>query len=115
MCGIVGIVSKESRPQQIVNMQSMMTSLAHRGPDEHGKYLDQNVALGHQRLSILDVEQGTQPFSSDDQTLIMIYNGECHNYQVLRKDLETKGYVFATSSDTEVVLKLYEAYKEKAF
>ena len=88
----------------------MVSALRHRGPDETGLYVDQNVCLGHARLSILGLETGTQPICNRDKNLWIIYNGEAFNYIELREELVRKGYQFSTDTDTEVVLALYEEY-----
>lgn len=112
MCGITGFISpKHSR----IDLENMTSSLAHRGPDAFGYYfnVEDHIGLGHRRLSILDLTvNSNQPFYSDDGRYIMVYNGEVYNYKVLAKkfSLETK-----TTSDTEVILKLYAKIGFKAF
>lgn len=86
----------------------MIGVLCHRGPDEAGIYLDDRVGLGHVRLSIIDLSSGVQPIHNEDKSLWIVYNGEVFNYVELRRDLERKSHRFYTSSDTEVVLHLYE-------
>lgn len=88
----------------------MVTMLHHRGPDESGLYIDNDICLGHARLSILGLETGTQPISNQAETLWIIYNGEVFNYIELKTGLVQKGYSFKTDTDTEVVLALYEEY-----
>jgi asparagine synthase (glutamine-hydrolysing) len=82
--------------------------LCHRGPDEAGIYLDDQVALGHARLSIIDLSSGVQPIHNEDRNLWIVYNGEVFNYPELKEDLLQKGHRFYTTSDTEVVLHMYE-------
>lgn len=86
----------------------MMSILNHRGPDESGMYLDNFIAMGHTRLSIIDLSTGQQPLHNEDQTLWIVFNGEIFNYIELRKELEASGHRFYTTSDTEVLLHLYE-------
>lgn len=90
----------------------MVDSLRHRGPDGEGFHFDDSVALGHARLSIIDVEHGGQPMSNEDGSLTIILNGEVFNYVELRQALEEKGHEFRTRSDTEVVLHSYQEYGE---
>jgi asparagine synthase (glutamine-hydrolysing) len=91
----------------------MITMLRHRGPDETGIYRDAKVALGHTRLSIVGISSGTQPISNEDETLWTIYNGEIFNYPELRADLEKRGHLFKTETDTEILVHLYEEYGAK--
>jgi len=87
---------------------SMIGALCHRGPDETGVYLDDQVGLGHARLSIIDLSSGVQPIHNEDKSLWIVYNGEVFNYPELKEKLLQKGHRFYTTSDTEVVLHLYE-------
>lgn len=109
MCGIAGIFhfagEKDLAPEIIMKMTS---SLHHRGPDESGIYLDDHIGLGHTRLSIIDLAGGTQPIHNEDQTLWIIYNGEVFNYPELKDHLLKKGHRFYTTTDTEVILHLFE-------
>jgi len=82
--------------------------MKHRGPDDEGYYVRRGVALGHNRLSIIDLSDGRQPIYNEDRTKCIIFNGEIYNYLDLRKELLSKGHVFSTKSDTEVILHLYE-------
>ncbi len=106
MCGIVGIFAKDDVGKiNFSNLNSAVDALNLRGPDSKGVYTDENVGLGHTRLSIIDTsETAAQPFSSPDKRYILIFNGEIYNYRELRKVLKRKGYTFKTSSDTEVLL-----------
>jgi asparagine synthase (glutamine-hydrolysing) len=109
MCGIAGICSLTSdRDIRLDDVARMMGAIRYRGPDEAGVYLDDCVGLGHVRLSIIDLASGGQPISNEDHTLWIVYNGEVFNYIELREELVAKGHQFSTSSDTEVVLHLYE-------
>lgn len=109
MCGIVGICNlKKGRRIDVSVVPRMMAMVRHRGPDEAGVYLDDSVGLGHVRLSIVDLQSGCQPIHNEDETLWIVYNGETFNYVELRRELEERGHRFYTTSDTEVVLHLYE-------
>ncbi len=109
MCGIAGICHINGpNGVSLDTIKSMIGVLCHRGPDEAGIYLDDRVGLGHARLSIIDLSSGVQPIHNEDKTLWIVYNGEVFNYVELRRALEQKGHRFYTTSDTEVVLHLYE-------
>ena len=97
------------------DMRQMLGMLRHRGPDEFGILLDGEVGLGNARLSIIDLSGGSQPISNEDETLWIVFNGEIFNYIELRADLEARGHRFATSSDTEVIVHLYEEYGSQCF
>jgi len=105
MCGIAGIVGHPPSTQRIMAMTS---ALRHRGPDEAGIYLDDSVALGHTRLSIIDLSSGVQPIHNEDESLWIVFNGEIFNYPELRTELVAKGHRFYTETDTEIILHLYE-------
>lgn len=105
MCGIAGKVDKKGVSGSAI--QKMIDTLAHRGPDDEGVFVDQTVGLGHKRLSIIDLGSGHQPMSNPDGTLQIVFNGEIYNYAELRKSLRDS-HQFATNSDTEVILHLYE-------
>jgi len=109
MCGIAGIYSFRGRASISPELlEKMVGALRHRGPDEAGLYVDGRVGLGHARLSIIDLERGTQPIHNEDESLWIIHNGEIFNYPELKRDLIARGHAFYTSSDTEVILHLYE-------
>ncbi|NNG07052.1 MAG: asparagine synthase (glutamine-hydrolyzing) [Desulfobacteraceae bacterium] len=111
MCGICGIFNLDGEPVPHGHIKSMADELAHRGPDDEGHYIDVNIALGHRRLSILDLSPaGHQPMSSEDGRIILIYNGEIYNHLELKVELEALGYQFRSRTDTEVLLKGYEAW-----
>jgi asparagine synthase (glutamine-hydrolysing) len=110
MCGIAGILGGVGRPVRLEEVRSMCAALVHRGPDDEGIYLDDGVGLGMRRLSIIDLETGRQPVRNEDGTIWAVLNGEIYNYQELRRDLEGRGHVFKTSSDTETVVHLYEEH-----
>ncbi|MBN1497547.1 MAG: asparagine synthase (glutamine-hydrolyzing) [Spirochaetes bacterium] len=109
MCGICGIYNvRTGRPADAALLRRMNDALLHRGPDEDGYHLDGAIGLGHRRLSIIDLSGGRQPIYNEDRSLCVIFNGEIFNYIELREELEKKGHVFATKSDTEVIVHLYE-------
>ncbi|MFT3676138.1 MAG: asparagine synthase (glutamine-hydrolyzing) [Chitinophagaceae bacterium] len=110
MCGIAGFIDERSNLQ---DLQDMTRRLSNRGPDDEGYFFQAPVGLGHRRLSIIDLsEGGHQPMHFEN--LIIVFNGEIYNYKEIRKELETLGYSFLSSSDTEVVLKSFHRWKEKA-
>ncbi len=109
MCGIVGICNIDSPKSIPLNLLGrMVSSLNHRGPDESGAYLDDWIGLAQSRLSIIDLKSGSQPISNEENNLWIIFNGEIFNYPELREELIQKGHKFKTSTDTEVILHLYE-------
>jgi asparagine synthase (glutamine-hydrolysing) len=111
MCGIVGIYNlREKRPIEVPLLQRMLGRIWHRGPDEFGVYHDEHIGLGSARLSIIDLQTGSQPISNEDGTVWIVFNGEAFNYVELRPELEAQGHRFTTTSDTEVILHLYEQY-----
>ena len=110
MCGINGVFNFDGSPVDQNIIQDMNDTIKHRGPDAYGIYLNNNLALGHRRLSIIDLKNGSQPMSSDHNDIHITYNGEVYNYLKLKKELIKKGYIFRTNSDTEVVLKCYQEY-----
>ena len=113
MCGIAGLVNRErGRTPEAPVLRAMMDALGHRGPDDEGVWINGSVALGHKRLSIIDVATGHQPMSNEDETIWIVFNGEIYNYLELRRDL-TRGHTFRTQSDTEVILHLYEELGER--
>ena len=111
MCGIVGILNlNEPKPIDPESIARMAGSIRHRGPDEFGMFLDSWIGMGNVRLSIIDLNSGTQPISNEDETLWIVYNGEIFNYIELKEGLAQKGHRFKTESDTEVIVHLYEEY-----
>jgi asparagine synthase (glutamine-hydrolysing) len=110
MCGIAGITGREELEAawQQESLRRMLAMIRHRGPDQCGIYQDRNAALGSVRLSIIDLQTGRQPIRNEDGTLWIVCNGEIFNYLELRPDLERRGHRFATNTDTEVILHLYE-------
>jgi asparagine synthase (glutamine-hydrolysing) len=110
MCGIAGVAATDRAPADPGLLRAMTDVIAHRGPDGEGFHVDGAVGLGHRRLAIIDLATGAQPMASDDQHVWITYNGELYNYRELRRELEARGVVFRTASDTEVLLKSYEAW-----
>lgn len=111
MCGFVGFVDRSKNKKKIV--KDMADKIIHRGPDSDGYYVDEDVALGFRRLSIIDLEGGTQPIYNEDNSRVIVFNGEIYNYKEIKEELLKKGHKFKTESDTEVILHGYEEYKEK--
>lgn len=109
MCGIAGSVDFTRSPERRV-LYSQLETIVHRGPDARGMYLDKYVALGIQRLSIIDLKTGNQPIANEDKTLVVVFNGEIYNYQSLQSQLINLGHTFKTKSDTETLVHLYEEY-----
>ena len=113
MCGIVGQISVDGQMPVDERLLHRMTDvISHRGPDGEGHYISGPVGLGHRRLSIIDVAAGKQPMCNEDETVWITFNGEIYNFQLLRNDLIAKGHTFKTSSDTEVIVHLYEEFGE---
>jgi len=114
MCGIVGILNHSSGPSSIHGiLQRMLQRIDHRGPDEKGIYAGRKIGMGSARLSIIDLKTGQQPISNTNQDLWIVFNGEVYNFPELRDELAKKGHTFRTTSDTEVIVHLYEEYGEK--
>src|SRR5687768_3703320 len=110
MCGICGIFGRNGAPVDTSTVDAMMAVLRHRGPDGSGRFVDRNVGLGHLRLSIIDVDGGSQPIDNEDGTLHVVFNGEIYNFVELRAELEGFGHRFKTRSDTEVIVHAYEQW-----
>ena len=110
MCGLVAVLNTDGRPAERALLKRMSDLIRHRGPDADGYYRDGPVALGHRRLSILDLAGSPQPMSTPDGELTCIFNGEIYNFQDLRSELEQRGHRFATNSDTEAVVHAYEEF-----
>jgi asparagine synthase (glutamine-hydrolysing) len=111
MCGINGIFHYDSKQVNEEKLIKMRDVLEHRGPNDAGIFIDNNIGLGHRRLSIIDTSlAGHQPFMSDNGRFIIAFNGEIYNYQSFYPEIKSKGLVLRTKTDTEVLLKLYEIY-----
>lgn len=109
MCGIAGWIDYQASPGGARSLlEGMKRAIWHRGPDEEGSYVDGRAAIGMQRLSIIDLAGGQQPMANEDGTIWIVFNGEIYNYPQLRPQLERRGHRFATDSDTEAILHLYE-------
>lgn len=109
MCGIVGIIDPAASSFEIRNnLQSMTDAIFHRGPDDEGFFVTDNIGLGMRRLSIIDVEGGHQPIRNEDGSVFLVCNGEIYNYRELTEQLRSRGHQFKTNSDVEVILHLYE-------
>lgn len=108
MCGIAGYIS-EKKPTKKV-LKAMTDRIEHRGPDGEGFYLDDNIALGHRRLAILDLTTGDQPIYNEEKDVVVVLNGEIYNYQELREELKKKKHKFVTKTDTEVLVHGYEEW-----
>ena len=112
MCGIVGFTNHISNAEEVIDV--MMDRIRHRGPDASGKYIDADIALGHRRLSIIDVSSsGDQPIFNEDGSMVIVFNGEIYNYRDIREKLIAAGHKFRTNTDTEVLIHGYEEYGEK--
>ena len=111
MCAITGILAAEAAavvPAAL--LRRMNDSQAHRGPDQHGIHLEPGLGLGHRRLSIIDLSGGRQPLFNEDETVVVVYNGEIYNFQTLAAELVARGHRFRTHSDTEVIVHAWEAW-----
>ena len=110
MCGISGILLNENVIPSPELLQAMTDPIRHRGPDDTGYYADRHIGFGFRRLSIIDLQEGAQPLCNEDESVWIVFNGEIYNYRQLRSELEQLGHRFRTSSDTEVIVHLYEQY-----
>jgi asparagine synthase (glutamine-hydrolysing) len=116
MCGINGIVSLNKDTDLSKKIDLMNNLIIHRGPDDYGNFLyDDRVSMGMRRLSIIDLNCGSQPIMSEDNTKVIVFNGEIYNFNSLRKKLVEAGFIFKTNTDTEVILKLYEKEGPSSF
>ena len=114
MCGIAGFIdfSSHNREDARKKLLGMTDCIAHRGPDAEGNYVDTHAALGHRRLSIIDLATGQQPMADVSGRYKIVFNGEIYNFSTVKRELETLGYGFATASDTEVILQAYACWGE---
>lgn len=114
MCGICGVVyADKERPVEEKLIETMSASILHRGPDEGGLYVHENVGLGSRRLSIIDLAGGQQPIHNETQTVWVVFNGELYNYRELTHSLSRRGHKFYTATDTEVLVHAYEEFGEE--
>lgn len=113
MCGICGIFDTKGNPVDRELLSRMNTRIRHRGPDGEGMYFGPGVGLANRRLSIIDLEGGGQPIANEDESVNVVFNGEIYNYIELRDELEKRGHVFQTQSDTEVIVHGYEEWGDE--
>ena len=115
MCGITGLIYTNNAPVSPVALKTMTDSIAHRGPDGEGHWIDGNVGIGHRRLAVIDLSPaGHQPMITVDNRYVLSYNGEIYNFREIRGELEAKGYWFRSQTDSEVVLNALAEWGEKA-
>jgi len=106
MCGIVGVYNLDGKPFLLTNLVKMAEQIAHRGPDDEGFYVKDNIALGHKRLSILDTsKKGAQPMTSKDGKWVVVFNGCIYNFLEIRQELKALGHYFVSNTDTEVIVE----------
>ena len=125
MCGIAGFADRQpggawtagsdQGHRDEATLRAMCAAIRHRGPDDEGVHADAGVGLGMRRLSIIDLATGHQPIHNEDRTVWVVFNGEIYNYAALRRELESRGHRFHTSSDTETIVHAYEEWGEGAF
>lgn len=112
MCGITGLIRYDSKVE-VSEIKAMTDAIKHRGPDGEGFHIKNNIAIGHRRLSIIDLDGGKQPMCDDIEKVWITFNGEIYNYKELKKELEEFGYTFKTNSDTEVIIHSYKKWGKK--
>ncbi len=110
MCGLAGLYHPNGGPVDRSLLMRMTTALSHRGPDGDGFHVEDGIGLGHRRLSIIDVAGGHQPMWNEDETVVIVFNGEIYNFPELRPKLEALGHVFRTRSDTEAIVHAWESW-----
>ncbi len=110
MCGIAGVLRLDGAPAEEAPLGAMLAALTHRGPDDEGRHVAGRLAFGVRRLSIIDVAGGHQPLANEDGSVWAVLNGEIYNYRELRAELQSLGHRFATGSDTETLVHLYEEH-----
>src|SRR5690242_3199218 len=103
MCGIAGLVRWDGPAPDSSEIHAMCEAIEHRGPDDEGIFVGDHVGIGMRRLSIIDLATGHQPVSNEDGSVWVVFNGEIYNYKELRRDLEQRGHVFSTATDTETI------------
>ena len=110
MCGFTGYIKKGKKEEKNKIIKAMADSIKHRGPDGEGFYVDEDIAMGFRRLSIIDLKGGDQPLFNEDKSLVINFNGEIYNFQEIKEELIKKGHIFKTKCDTEVIVHGYEEY-----
>ena len=110
MCGFVGFTNYIADDGNV--LEQMMNAIVHRGPDSSGAFVDKDIALGFRRLSIIDIEGGSQPMLNEDESLVLTFNGEIYNYKQLRDELLEQGHTFSSQADSEVLLHGFEQWGE---
>src|SRR5690349_2657128 len=110
MCGITGFINRNREAVDRELLEKMNRAIVHRGPDEDGFYLNENVGLAMRRLAIIDLASGQQPIHNADKTKWIVFNGEIYNYREIRANLDARGHKFYTNSDTEAIVHLYDDY-----
>jgi asparagine synthase (glutamine-hydrolysing) len=108
MCGICGLSYTDHRKPEHTLLEKMNAAIAHRGPDSDGFYIDDGVGLAMRRLAIIDVSGGDQPIANENESVWIVFNGECYNYPEMRAELERRGHRLSTKSDTECIVHFYE-------
>src|SRR4051812_35254878 len=115
MCGIAGMLHYDGRSAEVPRLRRMADSIRHRGPDGEGFFTDGPLGFAHRRLAIIDLSPAAhQPMATPDGRFVLIYNGECYNFQELRIELETLGHQFRSRTDSEVVLHALAEWGTKA-
>src|SRR5690606_7652286 len=112
VCGIAGLARREGPPPSSSALLRMAAALHHRGPDGYGLFTGRRVGLAHTRLSIIDRAGGAQPLGNEDGSVLVVFNGEIYNYVELRAELQARGHIFRSSSDTEVLVHGWEEWGE---
>ncbi|MBF0361093.1 MAG: asparagine synthase (glutamine-hydrolyzing) [Oligoflexia bacterium] len=115
MCGIVGLIRFDKKKIEYDEIKELNDLIYHRGPDDNGIFIENNVGLAMHRLSIIDLQNGVQPMFHSLGNLVIVYNGEIYNYKELKKELQDNGVIFKTNSDTEVILNGYQFWRESLF
>jgi asparagine synthase (glutamine-hydrolysing) len=110
MCGFAGFTGHLDNGEEVLT--NMMNKIIHRGPDSAGQHIDGKAYMGFRRLSIIDLDNGSQPMYNENKKIVITFNGEIYNHKELRKELKEKGHIFANNSDTEVLIHAYEEYGE---
>src|SRR4051794_17886434 len=108
MCGITGQATIDEAPVSRDVLERMCGAMEHRGPDSRGVHVGPGIGLGIQRLRVIDLDTGDQPIYNEDRSVVVVLNGEIYNFRELREELVARGHRFATQSDTEVIVHLYE-------